>query len=78
MWITVVHTATVHWMVSIYVLQVGRSLYLLGKHRAAKELYDEAERVQPDDWEIANGKGQCYSYLRSYDLAVEALVRYTV
>jgi len=30
--------------------QVGRSLYLLGKHRAAIEVYDEAQRLSPDDW----------------------------
>lgn len=37
--------------------QVGRSLYLLGRHRAAVEVYDEAERAAPDDREVWHCKG---------------------
>lgn len=37
--------------------QVGRSLYLLGKHKAAIEVYDEAIRKQADDWETWHNKG---------------------
>lgn len=37
--------------------QVGRSLYLLGKHKAALEVYEEAQRLQEDDWEIWHNKG---------------------
>eukprot|EP00405_Crypthecodinium_cohnii_P034770 CAMPEP_0206533174 /NCGR_PEP_ID=MMETSP0325_2-20121206/4805_1 /ASSEMBLY_ACC=CAM_ASM_000347 /TAXON_ID=2866 /ORGANISM="Crypthecodinium cohnii, Strain Seligo" /LENGTH=430 /DNA_ID=CAMNT_0054029761 /DNA_START=28 /DNA_END=1317 /DNA_ORIENTATION=- len=51
--------------------QVGRSLYLLGKHRAAIEVYDEAQKVSPDDWEIWHNKGLCHMYLRQYENAVE-------
>merc|ERR1719409_1624296 len=36
--------------------QVGRSLYLLGKHRGAIDVYDEAWKVAPDDWEIWHNK----------------------
>ena len=32
--------------------QVGRSLYLLGKHKAAIDVYDEARRIGTEDWEI--------------------------
>jgi len=51
--------------------QVGRSLYLLGKHRAAIEVYDEAQNVSPDDWEIWHNKGLCHMYLRQYETSVE-------
>merc|ERR1712232_354181 len=51
--------------------QVGRSLYLLGKHRAAIEVFDEAQKVAPDDWEIWHNKGLCHMYLRQYENSVE-------
>eukprot|EP00397_Hematodinium_sp_SG-2012_P028840 GEMP01030404.1.p1 GENE.GEMP01030404.1~~GEMP01030404.1.p1 ORF type:complete len:400 (+),score=64.75 GEMP01030404.1:35-1234(+) len=49
--------------------QVGRSLYLLGKHRAAIAVYDDAHKFKPDDWEIWHNKGLCHLYLRSYGAA---------
>merc|ERR1719261_1181593 len=55
--------------------QVGRSLYLLGKHRAAIEVYDEAQKVSPDDWEIWHNKGLCHMYLRQYENSVECFTR---
>lgn len=32
--------------------QVGRSLYLLARHKAALDVYEEALRIGVDDWEI--------------------------
>jgi len=55
--------------------QVGRSLYLLGKHRAAIEVYDEAQKVSPDDWEIWHNKGLCHMYLRQYDQSIECFTK---
>ncbi|CAD7966882.1 unnamed protein product [Amoebophrya sp. A25] len=52
--------------------QVGRSLYLLGNHRAAIDVYDEGQVLAPDDWEIWHNKGLCFMYLRQYDDAVDA------
>lgn len=49
------------------VLQVGRSLLLLGKHRAAVEVYDEALRLAADDWELWFNKGQCASQTKDHD-----------
>jgi tetratricopeptide (TPR) repeat protein len=49
------------------VLQVGRSLSLLGKHRAAVEVYDEALRLAADDWELWFNKGHCASQTKDYD-----------
>jgi len=51
--------------------QVGRSLYLLGKHRAAIDVYVEAQRIGVDDWEIWHNKGLCYMYLKVYDKAID-------
>ena len=54
--------------------QVARSLYLLGKHKAAIEVYEEAERAvgtgASKDWEVWHNKGLCYTYLKQFDDAV--------
>jgi len=55
--------------------QVGRSLYLLGRHKAAIDVYDEAQRIGIDDWEIWHNKGLCNLYLKQYEEAAEALKR---
>lgn len=51
--------------------QMGRSLYLLGKHKAAIDVYEEAHRIGVDDWEIWHNKGMCFMYMKHYDKAVE-------
>lgn len=51
--------------------QVGRSLYLLGKHKTALEVFDEAERIDPEDREVWHNKGLCCLYLKQYDQAIE-------
>jgi tetratricopeptide (TPR) repeat protein len=43
--------------------QVGRSLFLLGKHKSAIDVYNEAEKLAPDDWELWHSKGLSYMYL---------------
>mmetsp|Transcript_33762 Transcript_33762/g.60952 ORF Transcript_33762/g.60952 Transcript_33762/m.60952 type:complete len:408 (-) Transcript_33762:680-1903(-) len=53
--------------------QVGRSLYLLGKHKAAIQIYDEASKIGSPDWEILHNKGLCYMYLKQFDKAIESL-----
>ncbi|RHY98015.1 hypothetical protein DYB35_013402, partial [Aphanomyces astaci] len=53
--------------------QVGRSLYLLGKHKAAIEVFEETKKLAgPEDWEIHHNIGLCHMYLKSYDLAIES------
>ncbi len=56
-----------HSMANYIVLQVGRSLYLLGKHRAAVEVYDEALKLECQDWELWFNKGMCASQMKAYD-----------
>jgi len=51
--------------------QVGRSLFLLGKHKAAIEVYREAQNLGIEDWELYHDKGLCHMYLKQYDQAVE-------
>ncbi|MEW5315332.1 MAG: hypothetical protein WDW38_006772 [Sanguina aurantia] len=51
--------------------QVGRSMYLLGKYKAALDVYEEAQKIGAPDWEIMHNKGMCYMYLKQYDRAIE-------
>lgn len=43
--------------------QVGHSLYLLGQHQVALDVFDEALHVYPTDWEIYHERGLCHLYL---------------
>lgn len=51
--------------------QVGRSLFLIGKHKTALDVFDEAEKISPDDREISHNKGMCFLYLKQYENAIE-------
>lgn len=51
--------------------QVGRSLYLLGKHKAALDVYKEAMRLNEEDWEVWHNQGLCYTYLKQYEKAID-------
>ncbi|XP_043933670.1 Bardet-Biedl syndrome 4 protein isoform X3 [Protopterus annectens] len=53
--------------------QVARSLFLLGKHKAAVEVYNEAARLNQKDWEICHNLGVCYMYLKDFEKAKEQL-----
>jgi Bardet-Biedl syndrome 4 protein len=54
--------------------EVGRCLFLLGKHRAALDVLDEsAVHVSGEDWEVSHHKGLCFMYLKELDHAVAAL-----
>ncbi|KAG6972063.1 hypothetical protein JG688_00004153 [Phytophthora aleatoria] len=56
--------------------QVGRSLYLLGKHTAAIEVYEEIRTMgRVDDWEIYHSMGLCHMYLKDYDRAAQNFQR---
>jgi Bardet-Biedl syndrome 4 protein len=64
--------------------QVGRSLYLLGKHKAAVEVYEEAEKMAAEargddggheDWEIYHQKGLCYARSKQFGAAAECFMR---
>ncbi|XP_008014180.1 BBSome complex member BBS4 isoform X2 [Chlorocebus sabaeus] len=53
--------------------QVARSLFLLGKHKAAIEVYNEAAKLNQKDWEISHNLGVCYIYLKQFNKAQDRL-----
>nr|KAF6483256.1 Bardet-Biedl syndrome 4 [Rousettus aegyptiacus] len=53
--------------------QVARSLFLLGKHKAATEVYNEAAKLNQKDWEICHNLGVCYIYLKQFNKAQDQL-----
>ncbi|KAG8440248.1 hypothetical protein GDO86_006135 [Hymenochirus boettgeri] len=53
--------------------QVARSLFLLGKHKAAVEVYNEAARLNQKDWEICHNLGICYLFLKDLSKSKEQL-----
>ncbi|XP_068000399.1 Bardet-Biedl syndrome 4 protein isoform X2 [Melanerpes formicivorus] len=53
--------------------QVARSLFLLGKHKAAIEVYNEAAKLDEKDWEISHNLGVCYMYLKHFNKAQDQL-----
>eukprot|EP00760_Papus_ankaliazontas_P025637 PhM_4_TR2829/c0_g1_i1/m.10480/K16531/BBS4; Bardet-Biedl syndrome 4 protein len=58
--------------------QVGRALYLLGKHKQALEIYEEARRHCDEDWELCHNMGLCCLYLKNYDRAEECFIKANV
>ncbi len=53
--------------------QVAQSLYLLGKHKTALDVFSEAEKLAPEDKDIYHNKGVCYLYLKQYEKSMECL-----
>ncbi|XP_076863147.1 BBSome complex member BBS4 [Brachyhypopomus gauderio] len=53
--------------------QVARSLFLLGKHKAAIDVYNEAARFNQKDWEIFHNLGVSYIYIKDFKNAEEQL-----
>eukprot|EP00759_Apiculatamorpha_spiralis_P038818 PhF_6_TR37857/c0_g1_i1/m.56384/K16531/BBS4; Bardet-Biedl syndrome 4 protein len=58
--------------------QVGRALYLLGKHKQALEIYEEARKHCDEDWELCHNMGLCCLYLKSYERAEESFIKANV
>ena len=57
--------------------QVGKALHLLGKHRAAIEIYDEARKYDADgaDWELLYNRGLCFIHLKNIESAEDSFRR---
>ena len=53
-----------------YLKQFGRSLYLLGRHKQAIELFNECLELDAKDWETYFYKGLSYRYMRQFDDAI--------
>ncbi|KAK2103286.1 Bardet-Biedl syndrome 4 protein [Saguinus oedipus] len=48
-------------------------IFLLGKHKAAIEVYNEAAKLNQKDWEISHNLGVCYIYLKQFNKAQDQL-----
>jgi len=55
--------------------QVARSLYLVSKFVAAVAVYEEAQKIGFEDWEIWHNKGLCYMYMKDYEQAIDCFER---
>ncbi|CAL1533275.1 unnamed protein product, partial [Lymnaea stagnalis] len=53
--------------------QMARSLFLLARHKAAIDVYNQAATISEKDWEIFHNLGVCYMYLREYTKAKDCL-----
>ena len=51
--------------------QVGRCLHLMGRSKSAIEVYDQALKLSPDDWEIWHCKGMCHTHRNELDDALD-------
>ncbi|CAF0853209.1 unnamed protein product [Brachionus calyciflorus] len=49
--------------------QVARSLFLLGRHKAAIDVFNESLKTSPSDWEIKHNIGICYWHLKQNEKA---------
>ena len=47
-----------------YLKQFGRSLYLLGRHKTAIEVFEECVKMRKDDWEVYFYRGLSCKFLR--------------
>jgi len=52
--------------------QVARSLYLLGRYEAAVEIYEKAQEIEYEDWEIWHHRGLCFERLSKWAECVES------
>ncbi|KAF4692630.1 hypothetical protein FOZ60_012929 [Perkinsus olseni] len=55
-----------------YLKHVGKSLSLLGQHQAAIEIYTEALKHEPEDWELYFNIGVCQKYLGDHPTAINS------
>mmetsp|Transcript_52742 Transcript_52742/g.125577 ORF Transcript_52742/g.125577 Transcript_52742/m.125577 type:complete len:412 (-) Transcript_52742:377-1612(-) len=56
--------------------QVGKSYVLLGRHKTALDVFEEALRMcGGEHWELWHNKGICFGYLRKWDDAKECFQR---
>ncbi|ESO13235.1 hypothetical protein HELRODRAFT_188177 [Helobdella robusta] len=53
--------------------QIAKSLFLLARHKAALDVYSEAEKLCHNDWELTHNKALCYMYLKDLNKAKEVL-----
>jgi len=52
--------------------EIGKALYLLGKHNSAIEVYNAAAQVAPSDWQIHYGKALCLFLMRNNEECIKS------
>lgn len=52
---------------ALHVLQVGRTLQLLGNYEAAIQVFDAAIQQAPKDWDLWHNQGLCHMAAKDYD-----------
>jgi len=52
--------------------QVARSLYLLGRYEAAIEIYEKAQEIEFEDWEIWHHRGLCLEKLSKWEECIDS------
>ncbi|XP_014673640.1 PREDICTED: Bardet-Biedl syndrome 4 protein-like [Priapulus caudatus] len=55
-----------------YLKQIGRSLFLLARHKSASEIYSEALKLDDSDWKTHHNQGICWMYLKELGKAKES------
>jgi Bardet-Biedl syndrome 4 protein len=65
------HVAMLHRQSVTNLKQVGRALYLLGRHKTAADIYEEAKKLDANDWEACYGAGLCYAFAKDAEKALE-------
>ena len=56
-----------HTIQKLAMLQVARSLYLLGQYGAADHIYSETAQIAPRNWEVWHNRGVCSIAAKDYD-----------
>eukprot|EP00043_Microstomoeca_roanoka_P003463 m.43974 g.43974 ORF g.43974 m.43974 type:complete len:478 (-) comp12071_c0_seq2:93-1526(-) len=54
-------------------VQIARCLYLMGKFRAALDVFDQALQIGVNTWRLHHDKSLCYARLEQYDEAEKCL-----
>ncbi|CAH8540396.1 unnamed protein product [Schistosoma rodhaini] len=49
--------------------KIAKSLHLQGHHNEALEIYQDALKLNQNDWEIPFGQGVCYFYMKQFESA---------
>ena len=62
-------------MIYVCVIRAPQCYYLLGKHRLAIDVYNQAQKMGFDDWELCHSKGLCQFQLGDMAEALKSFKR---
>ena len=64
-----------HLHVLVFLFFLSQCYYLLGKHRLAIDVYNQAQKMGFDDWELCHSKGLCHFQLGDMTEALKSFKR---